>query len=604
MTTETAPTLLSQLKALAASLRIEPSGTPDDPLAPLTFKLVPDLPNLQVTDIVNAPVTLGTVLKPFTSVTKNVRFSDAHPETPTQTPAENPDLTTFASLDDDDNVLGGMPINVTGFSGTPSVIEQMSKILANVTGTIGIPVTTSVPIALKVEWRVTDASGAALEAGKDYIAVGGLQGPVASLIMLPTFVAEPSQVGAPVVRKVGARVKLTVGSVTLPVRDPSWQPPPEDPTDVPERWPTVPAVEVRVPSIALGPLVRERFGVDAPGAPIPPAAPATPKLVDSGVDNLLTKLQKVQPAAKVELTYTMRKGSAAPAKGDVVAGTDKERDWSAWYPWRPGEALQLFMRPGFASLTPHVPPVAWTLLTRATVSGLPGGSSVTVELPAVPLSQLPLVLPTLVAAFRQRWWMSDNGQVLVFVHHESGLPLPQAFGDRKAPGVDQAKTVLLDTIDGAQTALRALDLLFGDKLGIGDVLATVAWITNFAERIRTRAPNDLVVTQERERRKLGDYDPGWDDDISSVFMIGPPDGPTLELFAEEGHDGDLMELQMPPGNLAASYWTIHESAFHPDHRDGFQSPPVVPLPGVEQEDRADGYDHNSMGERISSFRWA
>jgi hypothetical protein len=88
-------------------------------------------------------------------------------------------------------------------------------------------------------------------------------------------------------------------------------------------------------------------------------------------------------------------------------------------------------------------------------------------------------------------------------------------------------------------------------------------------------------------------------------MIALPDGQTtFKLFEQKNETSHEFYVRMPAGFLAASYRTIHESAFLP----GFGSPPAIPDPGPGQEGRSATYPAGLGGDKYfgnasKSFRW-
>lgn len=573
-----------QLVNLANSMRIEliGSGTPET-LEPLRARVGPDLPELQLDQILEYDLDLEATLDPLTTVSKNVRFNDQFPELP------DADRKTFADLGDDENVTGGIPIStpITGgflrTDGVPAVIAQLSGMLAKLSGKIPILSSTKLPVALQVKWFVAEnADGTGpLTPGQDYLAPEGLDGRSASILFLPKLSDQPA---AAVSRWLFAKVKLSAGAFSLP----------EDKPEI-----RLPGIEVKVPNLPLTPLLAERFKIQVPVPTLAPAEAAVPELVETQVQNTFTRLQALLPDLKVSLEYTLTKGNAAPATGDVVDASGN--DFPASGAWTPGTLLKFFLRPQIEPLRETPSPTEWSLALKAKVTGLPGTTGeIPVPLPAVRLAQLPVSLPVLVAGFSERWWEGD--EAILFVHYQN--PLFQGTLDRRNAGaVDQVKSALLTPLETALKLLQLLSLLFPNLLGASlPIGGQIGHLRSFVQKLRERAPTNLVLTAEQKHDDLGKFDPGWYDRISSVFMIGAPGGPTLKLFEGKAQQSHELHLRMPPGFVAASYWTIHESAFE-DLNEPFDSSPTLPDPGREQEGRSADYPHGSFGNMAKSFRW-
>lgn len=194
-------------------------------------------------------------------------------------------------------------------------------------------------------------------------------------------------------------------------------------------------------------------------------------------------------------------------------------------------------------------------------------------------------LPTFVAAFDERQW--TGRQSIIFLAPGTSL-LTGAVEGGKGHQVGPVKEELLRRVNDFIAKLPA---------GHGDRQSMVT----FVQAVAGIAPEDLVITAEQERDDLGTYSPRWYDRISSLFMMGIPNGSrTLKLFEQTNQRSHELHLRMPTGHHAASYSTIHESAFGPY---GFTSPPVVPDPGQAQGGRSAKYPFRSFGNMAKSFRW-
>lgn len=573
-----------QLVKLAESLRIELTGSGSfETLEPLRARVGPDLPELQLNEILEYDLDLEATLDPLTTVSKNVRFFDQFPETP------HDDRKTFTDLSQPANVIGGIPISTpitggfTSTPGMPGIIAQLSGMVAKLSGKVPILSATKLPVALQVQWFVAGNKEGTqvLEPGKDYLAPEGLDGRSASFLFLPSLSDNPA---AAVSRWLFAKVKVSAGAFSLPTAKPEIR---------------LPGIEVKVPTLPLAPLLAERFQVQVPVPTLAPAQAAEPKLVETQVENTFTRLRALLPNLKLTLSYELTRNGAAPEPGDVVDGSGNA--FPAAGDWTPGTLLKFFLRPRVEPLRETPLATDWSLALKAKVTGLPGTTGeVPVALPAVRLGQLPVSLPVLVAGFSERWWEGD--EAIVFVHHQN--PLFQGAVDRRNLGaVEQVKSALLTPLETALKLLQLLSLLFPNLLGTDlPIGAQLGHLRSFVQKIRERIPANLVLTAEEKNDDLGKYDAGWYDRISSLFMIGAPGGPTFKLFEGKAQQSHELHLRMKPGFLAASYWTIHESAFK-NLNEPFDSPPTVPDPGREQEGRSASYPNKSFGNIAKSFRW-
>jgi hypothetical protein len=244
---------------------------------------------------------------------------------------------------------------------------------------------------------------------------------------------------------------------------------------------------------------------------------------------------------------------------------------------------------------------SWKYQIELDVTGLrlPGANQVTAPLRSAPVTQLPIEVPTVVSMFDARHFDGDEA----FFCLRPGPTFLNGYRDRSLGGNVEVLDRLVFLLATVTNAVSQLGPIFGnDVLGWGH-FADLDW---FVKRIKDRVNPDAVISGESEHDDLGTYSPGWYDRISSLFIIGVPDGATTFKLFEKKNQGTPHELhiRVPQGFLAASYFTIHESAFHRDHRGSFSSNPTVPDPGVDQEGRADHYPFGSFGNMAKSFRWS
>jgi hypothetical protein len=197
-------------------------------------------------------------------------------------------------------------------------------------------------------------------------------------------------------------------------------------------------------------------------------------------------------------------------------------------------------------------------------------------------------LPTLVAGFDERRW--GGSQAIILLAPPTTL-LTGSVDSKDPRRVDAVKGALLARIDGF---MKSLPATHGDLESMRTFMGAIAGVL----------PQDLVISAEWARHDLGTYVPGWKDRISSLFMMGIPNGSTtLKLFEQPNQRPHELHLRMPAGHYAASYWTLHESAFHPDNVKNFSSAPAVPDPGAAQGGRSAKYPFGSFGNMAKSFRW-
>lgn len=563
-------TIQQELTAIAQTLRIDLVEPPQpELLKPVEVGIAPQLPDLQIAEILDGLLDLKAVVDPLTAVTKDVRFADQFSETPTT------DQQSFEDLDDATTVIGGMPTSTLGTTGVPGLLAQLAGVVTELKGTIPLLAVRTVPVSMKTTWVVTDANDQPLQAGKDFLAPKGLEGASASFLLLPDFLEQTPKPALTTVRRLKAKVTLLAGGAS-------------------SQEVSLPGLDIPLPALALAPMLAQRFKLDLPKTSLPPGEAVAAQLTETQVTNPFTKMRELAPSISVSFSYTLS-GPAFPA-GVTSVVTDTGSAFTTSGNLSIGSVLKFLMRPVVAALG-QSGGSPWTLQLTAAVTGLPGNKSATVTLPAVELIQLPLALPVLVAGFDQRSWSGD--EAIVFVHH--GTPGIQGVFDRNdSDAVETIKEVLLAPLDAAVTALGLLKPLFPDLVPSLD--GQLAALTDFVQHVRIRAATNLVVTAETKRDDLGTYKPGWSNRISSVFMIGAPGGATFKLFEDTIQRSHELHLQLKPGFLAGSYWTIHEDAFK-DPTTPFPSQPSIPDPGREQGGRAVNYPSNSFGNIAKSFRW-
>lgn len=564
-----------ELAAIVSTLRIGVVGdSQPQALEPVRSKVMPDIPALDVTTIIQAPLdNLKIGIKPTTVVEKGVRFSDAFPEAPSTDTASSKE-TTYDDLGDAANVLGGMPISTLNIAGVPGLVRQLSGVVLDITGNIPIPVKAKVPVTMLVKWSVTDENGTVLAPGDAYRAPEGLDVATPSFLFLPSFTEATPPPPATVTRQLRAAVKLIAGGVSYP----------DDPANPDKMVPLPNVIDIKVPSIPLTPLLMQQFSTSLAKTTLDPGETGLAHLTQSQVPNLFTRIQELFPEVEVSVSSAVVKGSAQPT----------------WSTWDTSSPLTFHLRPELQALSPAPVGGNWNLRVRLAVSGLPHTQGdVTVELPAVPLVQLPVLLPLVVAGFEKRHW--EGGDMILFVDPKNGLVSNHLDARHDSAAVDTAKQLVLTPLDVAVGFLTKLLPLFPDLLS--DLSGQLTTLKEFVNHIRVRVPSRIVITGEGRRDDLGTYQSGWSNRLSSVLMIGAPGGSTFKLFEDTAQKSHELHMRVPSTYLAASYWTLHESAFHKDNRESYSSPPVVPEPGVYQQGRSENYPFGSFGNMAKSFRW-
>lgn len=364
--------------------------------------------------------------------------------------------------------------------------------------------------------------------------------------------------------------------------------------------PQLPLPDVCQP-LALKAALGELVALETPAAPLDPGQTLTARLVPTNVpDAQLSEAARTLKDLLEDGTATLRVGYQVIGNGPFAGAPTSGTPFEGGLGQLPVTLVQgLAVQPAVVAHerdpSPHRS--SMTILAEVTVTNMPAcPAAIKVTLSSPPIMQLPIRLPTLVAFSDQRRWA---GETLICVQPTTSLLA--GFADRTNQGaVGAAKAALLAPIDTAIAALSALAGLFPAMLGV----SSLADLTNFTNRLRGKATNDLVVTAEGARGRLN-YDPAWWDKASSMFMIGVPDGTTtFRLWERDNQSSHLCEFRMPGGWLVASYETLHESAFRSPDRDTFSSPPDVPEPGVLQSGRADSYPFGSFGNMAKSFDWA
>lgn len=290
------------------------------------------------------------------------------------------------------------------------------------------------------------------------------------------------------------------------------------------------------------------------------------------------------------------------------------------------------------------------LTVDALATGLPhvNGNLLVEQLGAV-ISQAPVVVPSVVVALKQRaypdWSISSTGQeALVLVRPQAGVGAGIALSHDNGTSFTGVKDLLAAQLRVATSTLAVLGRNVNNLRAAAPAfpsmpyLSDLDWMSARLAELFDDPNRHLVISGEQRRGKL-DL-PGcsstswwhhcWGSDISSLWMMGVPDGGRTELklydceFGREvsatewrcGNNSyaNMLAVGMAPGHLASSYETIHESAFACNAQataaqpNGFRSDPAVPSPGNFQEGRFYGYPGRFSGQYFGnvagSFEWA
>ncbi len=295
-----------------------------------------------------------------------------------------------------------------------------------------------------------------------------------------------------------------------------------------------------------------------PEAPLPPATPAVAELFETQVPNVFTRLRELVPGISVSFSYTLSRDGQAPGN-DVVVGPGSTFPPSG--NWTLGSSLRFYMLPAFEALQETTSQTEWKLALTASVSGLPGTTSpVPVSLPPIQLFQLALPIPQLMLAFPGRdYWKGATGRMGTYVFVSPGNPaINGTVLDRKTANAETVITTISAAlrvqIDVFKNLLSSLQSLFP---GLPDphfgVLEKV--LASFANC----RWDQIIIDATSGCPDLGDRDEEWNDEISSLAVIGPPGGRELALYQDDHWTGRREWFRVPNGHFLASYWTIHES---------------------------------------------
>lgn len=210
------PAIIDQLNALRDSLSIVLDSGEPALGEPYVARVVSGSEGpLSVLDVVTSSLSLDALLK-------NVIWNNALPE-------ESLDSADLAG-----NILGGLPLelmrpllvllgsdgSILDPGGSPTPIGDLTPtdeapgLLGQLRTTLDLPTGISSPVALSVQWSITDSEGEDLTPGTDYSAPAGLIGTAVSVLLAPQLVP----LGAPpstTTYTLRASITLRVGSESV-----------------------------------------------------------------------------------------------------------------------------------------------------------------------------------------------------------------------------------------------------------------------------------------------------------------------------------------------------------------------------------------------------
>lgn len=559
--------IVDELTAIAQSLRIELLEPPQpELLKPIRAGIAPELPDLQIAEILEGAVDLTAVVDPLTAVTKDVQYSDQFPETPTS------DQQSFQNLTTAGNVVGGMPTEALGATGIPGLLAQLGAVVTELTGHVPLLAVRTVPVSMKTKWIVMDENNKPLTLGRDFLAPAGLDGPTGSFLLLPEFLEQDPRPSPLSLRRLKALVILYAGGAQS--------------TEV-----ALPTIDINVPALALASMIAPRFKIELPKTSIPPAQPVSAQLLETQVANPFTKIRELVPGINIAFSYRLS-GPPPSQPNQKQVATDSGSDFPSSGPMSVGSLLKFLMRPRLAALGASGDP--WTLQIEASVSGLPGGRSAKVPLPPISLIQLPVEVPVVVLAFDGFHYTAGAGvarQQATYVFLPPGNPITNTVLHRK-------------TVDAVKVIGTAQKLL-GDQLGVlSQVLSAVAAIfpgfltldansaaalTSVTAALANSAADEVIIDGTVQCDDLGTLrDVGWNDRISSLAVIGVP-GSSRKLALYQNpppNRGYRWEFGLPPdGHIIATFTSLEHWTT--------DSVPAGPY--------ASGYENAS--NRVTSSRW-
>jgi hypothetical protein len=173
------------------SLGLQPVGpTSVSPGVPITIGVVPDISQVQITDVQLVDVDLDLI-------GKGVIFTNTTPDDPSPTPS--------------------VPLPIHNLTTVPpSLTPGVQGFLGTIKGKLPVAVPREIQPSLHVSWQATDIGGNDLIASGDAIAPNGLNQALLTVLFLPEFVELTSGLGPPptTTRRVSATVTLVAGAAT------------------------------------------------------------------------------------------------------------------------------------------------------------------------------------------------------------------------------------------------------------------------------------------------------------------------------------------------------------------------------------------------------
>jgi hypothetical protein len=186
-------TLSEQLAQAADALSIAGVPATAQPGQPITASLTPPVSALHFTDVVNTDVSLDLIAK-------DVVFTNSDITDPAF--VDDPALTKIKSLFN----FGTVPpsLDTSGVGG----------LIGKIAGTIPLPVSVEAFPKLTVHWAVLDKDDNELVEGSEFLAPAGRDNPTLDVVFLPAFATFDGLLPPPEIRKIRAKVTLTLGAET------------------------------------------------------------------------------------------------------------------------------------------------------------------------------------------------------------------------------------------------------------------------------------------------------------------------------------------------------------------------------------------------------
>jgi hypothetical protein len=360
----------------------------------------------------------------------------------------------------------------------------------------------------------------------------------------------------------------------------------------------------------LRPLILEAWKPLAPSIPVPAGTEAAIGVERiPGAANVLTRLLDADANRSISFTYSLTKNGSPPAAGDLGFPASGTID-------KAGKILSSLLRPRPSRMgaSPNFLPLdsdAWTVTLSVSVSGIPGcDGPVVVSIPPLQFTQLGVPIPGFVFGYGGKNYLPDVAEgrsIYIWLSPDNPLIAllpPDKVVDQKDTdpnaGLTQAtaKALILDRLNQVQALLKLLAMAgFSPVSGLPGsgaplAVAPLKQLNHVITELGLTPAADVIVDGFSENDDLGYHLPHeFGDTLYSIFMIGLPQGNTLELFEHgkvDAFTGKSIAMRIPAGNVIASFWTL----------DSLASDTVAPEtpPGRARD--------TFLGNKISSSRWS